>query len=237
MTVPGHEPPHYPGYDVMSQRPRWDDETTAVVLKRLAPPGPLQFFTTQEERAVRALVDLLLDQYEEPRIPVTEMIDARLRDREFDGYRYDTMPDDDVAWQRSIAGLDDDARERHGVPFAALAPEDRTALVLEVRFGEGTRWGMPAARVYDLWMRYACSAFYSHPWAWNEIGFGGPAYPRGYKALGVGKREPWERDEAEAIDPVPWGERVERARRRATGVFPPSPDDAPQPSASGRRER
>ena len=26
--------------------------------------------------------------------------------------------------------------------------------------------------------------FYSHPWAWNEIGFGGPAYPQGYMRLG-----------------------------------------------------
>ena len=39
--------------------------------------------------------------------------------------------------------------------------------------------GCPAGRVFALWMRYACAAFYSHPWAWNEIGFGGPAYPQG----------------------------------------------------------
>ena len=41
-------------------------------------------------------------------------------------------------------------------------------------------------------MRAVLSAFYSHPWAWNEIGFGGPAYPRGYARLGVGQRESWE---------------------------------------------
>ena len=35
-------------------------------------------------------------------------------------------------------------------------------------------------------MRSMLAAFYSHPWAWNEIGFGGPAYPRGYARLGVG---------------------------------------------------
>ena len=37
-----------------------------------------------------------------------------------------------------------------------------------------------------------CTAFYSHPAAWNEIGFAGPAYPRGYKNLGVDRREPFE---------------------------------------------
>ena len=44
-------------------------------------------------------------------------------------------------------------------------------------------------------MRGVLGAFYSHPWAWNEIGFGGPAYPRGYARLGpgsasIGRRRP-----------------------------------------------
>jgi hypothetical protein len=54
-------------------------------------------------------------------------------------------------------------------------------------------------------MRGALSTFYSHPWAWNEIGFGGPAYPRGYMRLqpGPAGREPHERLEAFDVDPVP----------------------------------
>jgi hypothetical protein len=63
-------------------------------------------------------------------------------------------------------------------------------------------------------MRYACAAFYSHPHAWQEIGFGGPAYPRGYKALGLNGREGWEVPEVDAHDPLPWSHRVEAARRR-----------------------
>ena len=46
-------------------------------------------------------------------------------------------------------------------------------------------------------------AFYSHPWAWNEIGFGGPAYPQGYMRLGpTGTLEPHERPGATDEDPV-----------------------------------
>jgi len=62
-----------------------------------------------------------------------------------------------------------------------------------------------AQTAWSVVMRHALSAFYSHPWAWNEIGFGGPAYPRGYMRMGVGDhvgREPHERDEAFALDPV-----------------------------------
>jgi hypothetical protein len=53
-------------------------------------------------------------------------------------------------------------------------------------------------------MRAVLSAFYAHPWAWNEIGFGGPAYPRGFMRLGpLAVREPYERPGASDEDPVP----------------------------------
>ncbi len=63
--------------------------------------------------------------------------------------------------------------------------------------------GLIAAHVWSLWTRYACTAFYAHPVAWNEIGFPGPAYPRGYKNPGVDAREPFEvADVRPAADPV-----------------------------------
>ena len=58
------------------------------------------------------------------------------------------------------------------------------------------------AKAWSVLMRDALAAFYSHPWAWNEIGFGGPAYPRGYSRLGIGTSEAWEGEEAFSLDPV-----------------------------------
>lgn len=40
-----------------------------------------------------------------------------------------------------------------------------------------------------------CAIYYAHPFAWDEIGFGGPAYPRGYMRLEEGEAEPWEVNE------------------------------------------
>jgi hypothetical protein len=53
-------------------------------------------------------------------------------------------------------------------------------------------------------MRAVLAAFYSHPWAWNEIGFGGPAYPRGYMRLAEGPAgaDPDEARETYELDPV-----------------------------------
>jgi hypothetical protein len=55
---------------------------------------------------------------------------------------------------------------------------------------------------------------------WNEIGFGGPAHPRGYENLGVAKPEPFEVADARPHDdPLrrPGEERDKRSPRHATG--------------------
>jgi hypothetical protein len=44
-------------------------------------------------------------------------------------------------------------------------------------------------------MQDAIDAYYAHPWAWDEIGYGGPAYPRAYTRLERGDPEPWEVEE------------------------------------------
>jgi hypothetical protein len=210
-TPGGHE--RFPGYDVLGQAASWDPITQGVVLRRLGPPPKLRFFTLDEEAACRPLLDRLLAQDDEPRIPVFEFIDARLAEDETDGWRYEDMPPDGEAWKQSLHALDKDACSRFGRPYAELGSEDQRELLETIRTG-ASWYGLPAPRVWSLWLRYACAAFYSHPWAWNEIGFGGPAYPRGYENIGIDRREHWERRETNARNPEPWAARVERARRR-----------------------
>ena len=126
-------------------------------------------------------------------MPVVAMVDARLAERQTDGWHYDDMPPDGEAWRESLSDLDADAELRCGTGFAAASWQDRTAIVQAVQDLGTDRWHrLAAGHVWSLWTRYACTAFYSHPWAWKEIGFAGPAYPRGYKNLGVDRREPFE---------------------------------------------
>ena len=201
-TTPGSNEQHFPGFDVVAQSDRWDVVTRGVVLSRLAPRGPLQFFTVAQEPTARALVDRLLAQDDEPRVPVIETIDERLAARRGDGYRYKDMPEDWEAWPRSVEGIDADAREKTGRTFAELRAAEQLKLIDRVHQLDGHWHDMPAGRLFGLWMRYVCDAFYSHPWAWNEIGFGGPAYPRGYKNLGLDRREPFEVAERHSVDPI-----------------------------------
>ena len=182
----------FPGFDVMGQIRGWDDVTAGVVLARLDPPVVLSFFTPAEQSVAGPLFDRLMGQDSEPRIPLVALIDRRLALDETDGWRYEDMPEDQQAWRVTLAALDDDARAAFGSSFHALSAAQQAILIQAVQDCDGTWHGLTASHVWSLWTRYVCAAFYSHPWAWNEIGFGGPAYPRGYKALGEDRLEPWE---------------------------------------------
>ncbi|HEX7355469.1 MAG TPA: gluconate 2-dehydrogenase subunit 3 family protein [Mycobacteriales bacterium] len=206
----------FPGYDVLEEVERWDDVTAGVVLDRLAPVTDLSFFTMDENACAGALCDLLLAQDGEPKIPVVALVDGRLAAGETDGWHYDDLPEDGQAWRDTLRCLDEDAAAGGAASFATAPVDEQVRIVQHVQDLGSDPWhGMPAAQVWSLWTRYACAAFYSHPWSWNEIGFGGPAYPRGYKARHIGPpgREGWEVTDHDDVDPVPFATRVEKARR------------------------
>jgi hypothetical protein len=185
--------PRFPGFDALSQRGTWDPVTAGVVLSRVGPLPPLRFFSPHQEAIARPLLDVILDQHAEPRVPVLEMIDQRLAELSTDGWRYDDLPPDPEAWCRSLEALDQQAHDEYGTGYAACNHEQRVSMLKAFLALDDQDWhGMPADQVWSLWYRYACAAYYSHPSAWSEIGFPGPAYPRGYKSLGTDGLEPHE---------------------------------------------
>lgn len=191
--TPGSRPSRFPGFDVLDEVDRWDAATTGVVLSRLTPSPELSFFTGAEQATAEALCDQLLAQHDEPRVPVAALIDVRLSTGETDGWHYADMPEDGEAWRQTLAFLDDDATQQYGTVFGGLPKDQQAGIVHTIQNLKTQRWhDLPANQVWSLWTRYACTAFYSHPWAWNEIGFPGPAYPRGYKNMGLDRREPFE---------------------------------------------
>jgi hypothetical protein len=199
----------FPGFNVLGQASRWDPVTAGVVLNRVRRPPDIRFFTPAEEAIATALCDRLLGQDDQPKVAVVPVIDARLAEQETDGWRYDDMPEDGQAWRDTLRFLDEDSQDAWSLPFAQAAAEDQQAVLQAVQDLGGKEWhGLNAAHVWSLWTRYACTAFYAHPSAWNEIGFPGPAYPRGYKNPGVGKREPFEvADARPSKDPARGGGR------------------------------
>jgi hypothetical protein len=202
--TPGGLADRFPGFEVLDQVKHWDPVSAGVVLERIGIAPDIRFFTLAEVATATALFDRLLDQEPDNRVPVVAMVDARLAEAQTDGWRYRDMPEDAQAWRDSLVRLDDDARARFDADFGSCSDKERDTLLQAIQdTGSGEWHGMNAAHVWSLWTRYACTAFYSHPAAWNEIGFAGPAYPRGYKNAGVDRREPFEvRDALPGDDPA-----------------------------------
>jgi Gluconate 2-dehydrogenase subunit 3 len=186
----------YPDYDVLANARHWDEVTRDAIVDRVEHPPPLRFFDAAEVRCLGAFLDVVLAQDAEPRIPVLAMVDAKLHDGRLDGFRYAHMPDDRETWRLVARALDG---------FDQLGIRERLDVVAGFADGRLEGLAIDASSAWSVVMRGALGAFYSHPWAWNEIGFGGPAYPRGYMRLQVGHagRDPYETDEAFDVDPVP----------------------------------
>ena len=139
----------------------------------------------------------------EPRIPVLAMVDAKFHAGELDGFRHHDLPEDPDTWRQVAVALERAAAAGGCEEGFGAAPEElRREIVQSFSNGELDVGGLPAKKAWSVVMRGVVSAFYAHPWAWNEIGFGGPAYPRGYARLGAGQREHWESPPEFARDPV-----------------------------------
>jgi hypothetical protein len=189
----------YPDSDILAQRGHWDDATRRVVLDRVHNVPAFRYFDLSQRATLEALCARVVPQAHRPperRVPIAPWIDARCHDSADDGFRFDDMPPNEVAWEWGLAGLDQTAAALFGARFAELAAERQDEVVRTVRDGAppGDAWlRLPPARWWTyVALRQITGAYYAHPYAWDEIGFGGPAYPRGYASLNFGAPEPWE---------------------------------------------
>lgn len=196
----------FPGYDVLAKRdtPSWNAQTRRVVDRRLAiDPDAHRFFTDAEWPTVRAIAERIVPQPpgRGTAIPVAAMVDEKMQADSGDGYRDASLPPMREAWRLALAALDAEAHARHGDRFHALGAPEQDALLEAMQEGRlvGPAWGgMPS----DTFFRHRIvsdmvKAYYAHPTAWSEIGFGGPASPRGYVRMDANRRDPWEAAEAE----------------------------------------
>ena len=200
---PLDQPGYYPGFSTLGQKAYWDAATRALVLKRVGPTEPLSFFSPSEAETMFAITERVLPQEDrtvERRIPILAGIDQRLTQNRMDGYRYEDMPSDQEAYRIAAQAFDEMARTLYGKRFHELETMQQEEILKSIHenkpAGAMELWGqMNVERFWALLVGDCASIYYAHPWAWDEIGFGGPAYPRGYMRLEEGEAEPWEVEE------------------------------------------
>lgn len=197
------QPGYYPGFSTLKQKPYWDAATRRVIEERVSRQKPIRFFTPDEAQTMLAVVDRILpqdDRTDERRIPILPGIDERLFENRLEGYRFEDMPPDQEAYRIGAHAFEEMARMLHGRGFHNLDVREQEEILKSIHQAKPKAaqklWKqMNVERFWALLVTDVVSVYYAHPWAWDEIGFGGPAYPRGYMRLEEGEPEPWEVEE------------------------------------------
>jgi hypothetical protein len=197
--------PSYSGYDVLDKRnsPSWDDATRAVLDARIAIADEPAWCSAAEWRVLRALCDVIVPQpAHRPAVPLAALVDRKIAAGHSDGYRHARLPPLQRAWRIGLAALDDESRQRHRASFADLDRHARLGVVQALQHGTLTRaaWQQMPSQLFftQRVLRDICTIYFAHPSSWSDIGFGGPANPRGYVRMSFNRRDPWEARETPA---------------------------------------
>ena len=200
---PRDAPGYYPRFSTLSQSAFWDDATRQVVVHRVDSIPSRQFFLAEEWDFWTVVFAHLIPQTDrtpDHQIPLVAPLDHRLFINQTVGYRFENMPQDREAYRMGLEAINKEAEQRYGAGFLALSYPQREMVLKAIHDGQPEAaadiWHiMSVHRFWQLIMGDAIDAYYAHPWAWDEIGFGGPAYPRAYTRLERGEPEPWEVEE------------------------------------------
>jgi hypothetical protein len=181
----------------MREQTHWDEHTRKIVRSRLNPQAKRKFLTEQEESKLKQICSLLVgDEREEILGYVLSHIDQTLSSNVGEGQRKAHVPKAPVLVRGGLVALDQSAKEKWGRRFVELKEGEQRQLLTEVsesRAPSHSEWkGIPQREFFIKLLNLSIESYYSHPTVWSEIGYGGPAYPRGYVRTQLGQLDPWE---------------------------------------------
>lgn len=190
-------PTFYPDFEVLDEQSKWDAATRDVVLARLEPPAEPRVLNAREVAVLRALVARLLEE-ERPELLdfIVGHIDGLLDQSPGEAQRKPDVPKQAELIRRGLAALDGAADLAHQRPYAECEPRAQFQLAAALQNGglivpEAWR-DLPQGAFFKKVLSQAVDALASHPRIWSEMGYAGPAYPRGYYRIKKGLRDPWE---------------------------------------------
>jgi len=169
--------------------------TRRALQARLAQPANVapRFFDASSFATLSAMCARLIPPIEGVQwLDIAGTIDQTLADGIGDGWRYDAMPPDALAYPQGLQGMDESASALFGTPFCQLKAEQQDSVLRAVQAGNapGSAWqSIPAARFFEDLLAAAVQACYAHPLTQESIGYAGMADAPGWQAIGLGELE------------------------------------------------
>lgn len=188
---------HYPDYNVLDSINEWDAHTKEVVLKRLGPFPEKRFLQEQEVRKLRLIIKhLVYDQRDDIFDWILSYMDQRLHSEIGENQRKPGTPPEKILIREGLKALDSLSTMLYQKSFEEAAVQEQFAMLASLQLGKAAtipEWTrIPQKDLFNKLLDMIISTYYSHPTIWSEIGYGGPAYPRGYYRIELGWTDPWE---------------------------------------------
>ncbi|MEI3607188.1 gluconate 2-dehydrogenase subunit 3 family protein [Pseudogracilibacillus sp. SE30717A] len=190
---------HYPTFNVMDEKEYWDSHTQEIVGNRLDKKltPDLKFFTIDEVDTLYSLCSILLDDQRRPILTfIVHHFDNILQANIGESQRKANVPKQPLLIREGMELLNQVCHKKYNFTFKALNKEVKKKVVKGLMEGvfplQDGKKSIPSLDFIHKIFYEATAAYYSHPTVWSEIGYAGPAYPRGYVRTELGLTDPWE---------------------------------------------
>lgn len=180
----------------MKEKDEWDNHTQQIVSNRLHPTTSYSFLTQEESTILQTICKQLTgDERESLILYILDHIDQTLSSPIGEGQRKVGMPKAKELIRLGLEALEQTSQEKYQISFVQLDKKTQLLLLNQLSNEQAltSKWNfVPQRELFKKLLTLTLEAYYSHPLVWSEIGYGGPAYPRGYVRTQLGQLDPWE---------------------------------------------
>lgn len=184
---------------MLREQDAWDSHTRSIVLKRVRQPSTSSFnaFNRSEVAILRSVVSHLLYEDRDELIDfVVAHIDKKVAEKIGESQRKRDVPAEEKLIRSGLKALNDAAKTRFAAPFLECDAKQQFLLIRDLQQGNlgdvGPMKDLPQKELFKKLLGLTTEAYASHPTVWSEMGYAGPAYPRGYYRIEQGLLDPWE---------------------------------------------
>ena len=190
----------YPSFNVLDEREAWDTHTQAIVTSRISKSQSCTVLDGEEYKLLQQVCSVLVDDGREEVIQyVLAHVDQTLKDTATgEGERRTGVPERKMLILEGIRHLDKFLLQVTGKKTSKCEAQLLTEVLRQISDGRAdySKWSSDLQREWFLKMlNLTVEAYCSHPIVWSEMGYAGPAYPRGYVRGDIGRLDPWEAKE------------------------------------------
>jgi len=187
---------HYPSFNVMKEKDAWDDHTQSIVIARLTSALDYLFLTQQEAELLSVLCSILVDDSTADVLQyVISHIDQTLFSSIGESQRKAGVPPEKELIRQGLLNLDHSAKNAFALTFVELDRVMQKQLLQNISEAKEplSIWtGITQQAFFQKLLKLTIESYCSHPKIWSNIGYAGPAYPRGYIRTDIGQLDPWE---------------------------------------------